>query len=630
MAQPPPPEPAARYRAFISYSHGTDRALATALASALGRFARPWYRVRAMRVFLDQHSLSADPALWASIERSLATAQWLVFLANPTSAASPWVGRELSWWRANRSMDRMLIAHTGGTIAWSGDDFDWVRTTALPDSLRGGFAQEPLWADFTQAASWKRLSTGDDDFRAAFLRIAAPLHGLTPDQLWSEHLARWRRKWAAIGAAVLLFALIAWGVKRERDIASERDEHLASVQLGARALMLQPRDPALAARIALAGVARRPSGVAAMALRHALAVLAGDPAPSRVVEVPGAIDIAFSPDGGRVAVLGGDGALVLVDVSGASGAAGDGLVRTAAAPMPVEARAIAWAAPDSIAVAAADGVWLRVGAAPPRKLVMPAARRVAFDPAGRSLAVAHDDGHWRVLSLHDDRLLASGAVDGRIDALAFSTDGARLAVGAAEVSLWDVTTAKALARWRADGGAASLDFNRSGETTVAKWMLAIVPRGGPLRVIDPEPASAVTPASAPSVTLGAAAIAARFAASGRCLAVASAQGEVSVLTGFGFGRLFNLKGGTGAVRALALGGAAGFAVLREVATVELYEQPLCGDAEALCRFAEPRMRTPMSTDERWRHLPPAADGPVSQPPGPACSALIGRVLGSWR
>lgn len=52
------------YNAFVSYSHAAD---------GLQRFATPWaaFRltnpVRSLRVFQDQASLSANPALWLSI-----------------------------------------------------------------------------------------------------------------------------------------------------------------------------------------------------------------------------------------------------------------------------------------------------------------------------------------------------------------------------------------------------------------------------------------------------------------------------------------------------------------------------------------------------------------------------------
>jgi hypothetical protein len=38
------------YKAFISYSHAVDDKLAPALQSALHRFAKPFYRLRSIRI----------------------------------------------------------------------------------------------------------------------------------------------------------------------------------------------------------------------------------------------------------------------------------------------------------------------------------------------------------------------------------------------------------------------------------------------------------------------------------------------------------------------------------------------------------------------------------------------------
>jgi hypothetical protein len=50
-----------KYAVFISYSRGLDTRVATALQRGLHRFAKPWYRARAVRVFRDDSALSANP-----------------------------------------------------------------------------------------------------------------------------------------------------------------------------------------------------------------------------------------------------------------------------------------------------------------------------------------------------------------------------------------------------------------------------------------------------------------------------------------------------------------------------------------------------------------------------------------
>jgi len=63
----------AAFDAFLSYSR-RDAHEAERLRSAIERFARPWYRPRTARVFLDTAVMSAGGPLRATIERSLASA----------------------------------------------------------------------------------------------------------------------------------------------------------------------------------------------------------------------------------------------------------------------------------------------------------------------------------------------------------------------------------------------------------------------------------------------------------------------------------------------------------------------------------------------------------------------------
>ena len=91
--RPSPRAETASYAAFISYSHAVDGSLAPALQQALHRFAKPWYRLRALRVFRDESTLAVSPGLWSSIEQALAGSRCFILLASPEAAASPWVQR---------------------------------------------------------------------------------------------------------------------------------------------------------------------------------------------------------------------------------------------------------------------------------------------------------------------------------------------------------------------------------------------------------------------------------------------------------------------------------------------------------------------------------------------------------
>jgi len=139
----------AAYDAFISYSHAKDKPIAAALQAVIQRLGKPWYRRRALRVFRDDTSLSATPGLWPSIEQALDHSRFLILLASPEAAASPWVNKEISFWLDRKAADSLLIALTDSELAWddTDGDFVWRESTPLPPVLTGRFASEPKWVD---------------------------------------------------------------------------------------------------------------------------------------------------------------------------------------------------------------------------------------------------------------------------------------------------------------------------------------------------------------------------------------------------------------------------------------------------------------------------------------------------
>jgi hypothetical protein len=204
------PPAAYAYKAFISYSHAADGRLAPALQSALHRFAKPWYRLRALRVFRDRTNLSANPGLWSEIHKALGQSEFLLLMASPSSAASKWVRQELTYWVENRDSTKLIFLLTDGALAWheAAGDFDWPRTTALPDAVRGKFKQEPLYVDLTWAKGVEQLSTRHPEFLDRVATVAAALHGRPKDEIFGEDLRQHRRtRRVAWTAAFLLLAL---------------------------------------------------------------------------------------------------------------------------------------------------------------------------------------------------------------------------------------------------------------------------------------------------------------------------------------------------------------------------------------------------------------------------------------
>src|ERR1035438_471075 len=96
------------YKAFISYSHAADDKLAPAIQSALQSFAKPWYRLRAFRIFRDKTTLAMTPQLWPSIQAALDESEFFLLLASVESCRSIWVEREIEYWLRNRPADKLL------------------------------------------------------------------------------------------------------------------------------------------------------------------------------------------------------------------------------------------------------------------------------------------------------------------------------------------------------------------------------------------------------------------------------------------------------------------------------------------------------------------------------------------
>src|ERR1700680_1572684 len=227
------------YKAFLSYSH-TDSARAAAIQSALHRFAKPWYRLRALHVFRDETNLAANPELWPTIEAALDASEVFVLLVWPEAAASRWVGREIEHWCTTKNAAAILIVTTGGTVVWDEQarDFDWKRTTALPRTLSDRFTAEPLWVDLSWASQKEDRSLRNERFRSAIATIAAPLHGRSKEELDGEDLRQHRRTRRLMGSVLITLTLLVAIAYWQHQVAESRRRIGLSRQLAAQAAAL--------------------------------------------------------------------------------------------------------------------------------------------------------------------------------------------------------------------------------------------------------------------------------------------------------------------------------------------------------------------------------------------------------
>ncbi|WP_417620980.1 toll/interleukin-1 receptor domain-containing protein [Parasphingorhabdus sp.] len=190
-----------RFRAFVSYSHA-DARIARKLHRKIEAYRLP-ARVRSGgdgaandrtdgrlgRIFRDREDLSAAQDLSEAVKAALSTSQALIVLCSPDARTSPWVGQEISLFRALHPDRPILAALVRGEPEES-----------FPDLLLQDGA-EPLAAD---------LRKEGDGWRLGFLKIVAGIAGVPLDALVQRDAARRVRRVMAVtgGALVALLAMI--------------------------------------------------------------------------------------------------------------------------------------------------------------------------------------------------------------------------------------------------------------------------------------------------------------------------------------------------------------------------------------------------------------------------------------
>jgi WD40 repeat protein len=420
--------------AFISYSHAADASLAAALESGLEKLAKPTLKLRAVDVFRDQTSLSANPGLWSGIVEHLNDSRWFLLFASPGSAASFWCEKEILWWLDNRGSKQILIVLTSGDIFWDRDseDFDWAKTTALSSALKKRFSEEPLFVDLRWAHGQDRLTLSDSRFRGAVLDLAAPIRGIPKDQLDGDDVRQLRRNKllarAAVTTIVLAAALAVWQAVeavRERDIALSR-------QLAAQADNLRVSEPALSLLLAAQSFAAAHSTEASTALLRALKA-----APlERIIEGSEPFwSLAVSEDGRSMAVGDGAAATHLVDLTNGNATT----VLSAPSVSPLKAALATAISGDGRRVAAGGfdqtvSVWSAPGTVskfPPGPNTHEGfVLGLAFSPDASVLASAGSDGRVLLHDLPTKRTVAlQKSSNPEMTRVRFSPDGKQLAAG---------------------------------------------------------------------------------------------------------------------------------------------------------------------------------------------------------
>lgn len=454
------------YKAFFSYSHKADAMFAPMLKSAVQRFAKPWYKRRSLRIFLDETNLALTPKLWSSIESALGKAEYLILLGSPEAAASEWVKKEVEWWLLRRGVDQILIVCTGGAIWWDRmrSDFDWNKTTAIPEILSGQFAEEPQYLDFREVRK-NPLFLTDDRFYDGIVSISAVLRGKSKEELSGEDLRQHKRTIRhVIVVAIAMFVLfvassiatyIAMSQKAlaERRLRIETARELAAVAIDS----ISDDDAQLSLLLALRSVD------ATQVIDRIVVEEAENALQSAVVSAGGErkLDFPWIATNGVLTINQNKIAVsrnAFVDLYEVPVPFRDELTATRVLPgRKRDINVVSFSLDGQyLATAAEDGaqLWdLSTGKLRVRLVSQgqgQGIQTVAFSPNGRHILTGHKDGTailWEIAT--GRRLLTLRGHRDAVRTLAFNMTGSRFATGGADkmAILWDSVSGTALKRF---------------------------------------------------------------------------------------------------------------------------------------------------------------------------------------
>ena len=301
------------FDAFISYSRSASGQLAVDLQNGVERFAKPWNRLRSLRIFRDDSSMSANTALWSTIEHGLTEAEWLILLATPTAAKSEYVNNEIAWWVERKGADRILLVHADGVLEWdrTASDFS-VDTDAVPPSLRAAYREEPRWIDMRWYGDEGSLGREDPRFVERVADLSSAIRGVERDNLIGENvrqhrLARRLLRAGVVGLSALLVVSLVTTVVAvvQGNAATEQARISLARQLSATSLSLLETDAAKARLLAVYGYQLNADPQTRAAL---LAAVSSDKDLEQAVDVEGTISaIASTPDASSILIGSNEG-----------------------------------------------------------------------------------------------------------------------------------------------------------------------------------------------------------------------------------------------------------------------------------------------------------------------------------
>lgn len=237
-----------KFEAFISYSSARSSKLARRLEGHLKRYAKPLFQ-RPRRIFLDNSHFAPGADLPTQIRRALRDSEYLILLATPSAAESPWVQDELLvWFRDLKRASRFIVVLAEGEIALdqASKRIDWDKTTALPALLADYIERVPLYSDVRGMTSDEDLDLQNPAYKHIVNGLVARIRAVDPNEMLGEEIREHRRTIRIRnGGLVALAALSALLAAASYIAVNQRDDSLS------RLLAQESQQPAERIDIAL-------------------------------------------------------------------------------------------------------------------------------------------------------------------------------------------------------------------------------------------------------------------------------------------------------------------------------------------------------------------------------------------